>query len=60
MIKYLSLALSICYISTCMAVVIENNNGIVKVDKWGTKKAQGCKIKPRHTAPDWTYNVHRS
>lgn len=27
-----------CFFANCSAIVIENNNGIIKVDKWGDKK----------------------
>ena len=29
-----------CLFATCEAVVVENKNGIVKVDKWGSSKTR--------------------
>jgi len=45
--KYLALMIGVCYFITCPAVVIENKNGVVKVDKWGKKKIECCKFKTK-------------
>lgn len=29
-----------CFFATCSAVVVENKNGIVKVDRWGESKTR--------------------
>ncbi len=36
--RLLLIVMCACFFANCSAIVIENNNGIIKVDKWGDKK----------------------
>lgn len=36
--RYLLIVMCACFFANCSAFVVENNNGIIKVDRWGDKK----------------------
>lgn len=51
--------MSVCFFATCSAVVIENKNGIIKVDKWGSKIKtckNGRKPNRNEVVPTWLPN----